>query len=97
MDDYRATPQSALLARPCYDYFEGAREFLDAYCSEIDALVVRLGLSNGPDFFAAYSTEKERWYGDDPVNPNEQGMAYMARLWHDAVQTAVRKHGAGAP
>jgi len=85
---YGARPDRIFLAKPCYDYFPGAAARLAAYCDRIEALVDRLGLASGPDFFAAYATDRARWYGEDPVHPNEQGMAYMAQLWHAAILAA---------
>jgi lysophospholipase L1-like esterase len=42
-------------------------------------------LSRGPDFYAAFARDKPRWYGQDPVHPNVEGMLRMAALWHDAL------------
>ncbi len=83
--DYHAQPASILVARPCYDYAPGAAEILKAYNAEIDALIAERRLSPGPDFFAAYAIDKDRWYGADPVHPNVAGMSYMAQLWHDSI------------
>jgi lysophospholipase L1-like esterase len=88
MEAYAAQPNRILVAQPCYDYFEGATEILTAYCKEIDGLTSRHGLGRGPDFFAAYATERERWYGEDPVHPNPEGMKRMAQLWRDAIVKA---------
>lgn len=85
MADYGARPECIYLARPCYDYVEGGPEILQGYIRELDALIAERGLRHGPDFFAAYSTDKARWYGADPVHPNIEGMEYMARLWHEAI------------
>ena len=83
--EYQAASERILVCRPCYDYADGAKEILQTYIAEIDRLVAARGLRLGPDFFAAYATEKERWYGADPVHPNIEGVEYMARLWHDAI------------
>lgn len=87
--DYGAKPDHIVVARPCYDYAEGAPEILQSYIAQIDALVARRGLRAGPDFFAAYAVDKAKWYGDDPVHPNIPGMAYMAQLWAEAIGTAA--------
>ncbi|MEN6404159.1 MAG: SGNH/GDSL hydrolase family protein [Armatimonadia bacterium] len=83
--EYGAKPEAIYLARPCYDYAEGAAEILESYIAEMDKLIERRGLRNGPDFFKAYSVDKARWYGADPVHPNVEGMELMARLWGEAV------------
>ena len=83
--DYGASPGGIFVAKPCHDYFEGAREILEDYNTEIDALVARRGLQPGADFFAGYATNKERWYGEDPVHPNVAGVGRMAELWHEAL------------
>lgn len=85
IEEHGAAPASILLAKPCYDYAEGAEPHLAAYCGEIERLIAQMGLSPGPDFFAAYSRDKARWYGADPVHPNIAGMRRMAELWHEAV------------
>jgi len=90
--EYGAQPNRLLIARPSYDYFEGAEPVLRSYCAQIDALTKELGLAPGPDFFAAYATEHYRWYGTDPVHPNVQGMQRMAELWHEALVAAF-PHG----
>jgi lysophospholipase L1-like esterase len=86
IDEYGAEPRRVFVARPCYDYFEGAEPILRSYCARVDALVERLGLSHGPDFSAAYAQDQKRWYGDDPVHPNVEGMKRMAELWHEAIR-----------
>lgn len=88
-DDYRATPARILLAKPCYDYAEGAAAILESYCAEIAKLIARLGLRPGPDFFDAYSRDKQRLYGDDPVHPTVAGMELMARLWSEAIVKGI--------
>jgi lysophospholipase L1-like esterase len=88
-DEYYAQPRRVLIAKPCYDYFEGAEPILRGYCVEIDRLVAELGLSSGPDLFAAYAADRERWYGADPVHPNVEGMQRMAALWHAALVAAL--------
>ena len=87
--DYGARPERILMARPCYDYAEGAAPILQSYSAEIDALIARRGLRPGPDFFAAYAVDKAKWYGADPVHPNTAGMEYMARLWAEAIASAL--------
>ena len=89
IQDYGARPDHILIARPCYDYAEGAADILRSYIAEMDALIARRGLRPGPDFFAAYATDKQKWYGDDPVHPNIAGVAYMARLWAEALGAAM--------
>lgn len=84
-----ASPGRILVARPCFDYWPGADAILREYGALIDALVARRGLRAGPDFFAAYATDRARWYGTDPVHPNEAGMDYMADLWRDAIVAAI--------
>ena len=74
---------SALLQRffRFADFFAGLRDFLAAF------------FLFGADFFAAYSKDKARWYGDDPVHPNLAGMDYMAQLWHDALVKSLPEGG----
>ncbi|MBI5092034.1 MAG: SGNH/GDSL hydrolase family protein [Candidatus Hydrogenedentes bacterium] len=81
MKDYGAKSDHIVIASPAYDYFEGAEAILKEYCRAIEQTVSRLKLSPGPDFFTAYSTDKGKWYGADPVHPNIAGMGYMAELW----------------
>lgn len=83
-----AAPERILLAKPCYDYFEGAREYLEPYNKEIERLIRHRGLGRGPDFFTAYAADQKRWYGEDPVHPNTAGMDHMADLWHQAIVAA---------
>jgi len=90
--DYQAKPTRIFLCRPSYDYAPGAATILRGYSAEIDGLVKDRGLSRGPDFFAAFSQDKQRWYGSDPVHPNLEGMTRMAGLWHEAL---VRQLPAG--
>lgn len=87
--DYGAKPEHILIARISYDYVEGAPAILRGYIAEIDALVARRGLRPGPDFFAAYGVDKQKWYGADPVHPNLDGVEYMARLWFEALAGAL--------
>ncbi len=96
-DRYGATPDRILLAKPCYDYLPGARFHLEAYCRAIDALVAARGLAPGPDFFTAYAESRSRWYGLDPVHPNEEGMNYMAKLWEEAIARALTQESASRP
>ena len=37
---------------------------------------------------------RERWYGEDPVHPNEEDMRRMARLWHAGIVRALALQGA---
>ena len=83
---YEAKAEAIFLARPCYDYAEGAPAILSSYCRVIDDIIARRGLSRGPDFFDAYSRDKQRFYGDDPVHPNAEGMKLMASLWAEAIR-----------
>jgi lysophospholipase L1-like esterase len=83
--NYNADPRRIFIARPCYDYWEQAEEYLSAYIREIERIRTDFGLPEGPDFYAAYAVEKERWYGADPVHPNVAGMDYMADLWARAL------------
>ena len=99
---YGAEPANVLIARPCYDYVDGAEPVLRSYIEVVDRLVARRGLSHGPDFFAAYSRDRETYYGEDPVHPNEEGMRLMAHLWHDAIVArlgtrACAAHGEDRP
>lgn len=87
--DYDAVTDRIFIAKPCFDYFEGAEPILKGYCEEIDKLVARLKLGVGADFFAGYAKDKARWYGDDPVHPNVEGMDRMADLWRDALVRAL--------
>lgn len=89
LETYGAAPDKVFVARPAYDYAEGAESILRGYCERVDALVARLGLSPGPDFFAAFSHDRERWYGEDPVHPNSDGMIRMAGLWAEAILRAL--------
>ena len=89
--DYGASPDRIFVAKPSYDYFEGAKPILESYCTAIDELIAKRGLRPGPDLFAAYAADRERWYGADPVHPNKEGMDYMARLWHGALIRALPK------
>jgi lysophospholipase L1-like esterase len=91
--EYAAQPSRVLVPKPSYDYFEGAEPILRSYCEQIDAVVMDLGLSPGPDFFAAYATDRQRWYGTDPVHPNVEGVRRMAELWHEALCKAERHRG----
>lgn len=94
VDDYGASPPRILVARPSYDYWPGAPELLASYVAEIDRLRSELGVRAGPDFYAAFARDKDRWYGADPVHPNVAGMRYMAELWGATILEAM---GAGAP
>lgn len=94
MDEYAAQSEGIVVARPCYDYAPGARPILAGYCTEIDQLVQRRGLRLGPDFFRVYAAERQRWYGDDPVHPNVDGMRRMAQLWAAALAGCIPKEPA---
>ncbi len=83
--DYGAKPARIYVAIPSYDYAPGAAAILRSYVREIEALVMQRGLSRGPDFYTAFAQDKPRWYGQDPVHPNVEGMVRMAALWHDAL------------
>ena len=86
LQDHAAVPARIYISRPCYDYAAGALPILEAYSLEIDRLITARGLSHGPDFLKAYATEKERYYGADPVHPNVLGMKLMAELWAEALR-----------
>jgi len=85
VQDYAAKPARIYLATPSYDYAPGAATILQSYAREIEALVKQRGVSRGPDFYAAFARDKPRWYGQDPVHPNVEGMVRMATLWRDAL------------
>jgi len=85
LDEYKAEPGRIFVAKPCYDYAEGAAPILAGYCTEIDKRVAKRGLRHGADFYKAYATDKERWYSADPVHPNIDGMEYMAQLWFEVI------------
>ena len=88
---YGAAPRRILVAKPCYDYAEGAEPILKSYCKRIDELVEKEGLSPGPDFYTAYARDRRKWYGADPVHPNVAGMTRMAELWYQAILSALPK------
>ncbi|MBL4701011.1 MAG: SGNH/GDSL hydrolase family protein [Phycisphaeraceae bacterium] len=83
--DYQAHPSKIVIATPSYDYASGASEYLSAYCVEIAKIIEKRDLHKGPDFFLAYSKDKQRYYGNNPVHPNLEGMTLMAELWADAI------------
>ena len=89
--DFNAKPEQIFLARTSYDY-EANRELLDAYLVKIDELIAQHGLKPGPDFFKAYSNNREKWYGEDQAHPNIAGMEYMAELWAEAIIKATSYH-----
>jgi hypothetical protein len=95
IEDYGARPEGILLARLCYDYWPNALMCMEEYCERIDALTERLGLPRGPDFFDAFSRDRERWYGADPVHPNVEGTERMAEMWHRAIVQALGVGGGG--
>ncbi|MHB8996708.1 MAG: SGNH/GDSL hydrolase family protein [Armatimonadota bacterium] len=84
--NYGATPKQIYLARPCYDYAPEAAPILQSYIAEMDKLIEQRDLQRGPDFFKAFSGDRQKWYGTDPVHPNIEGMDYMARLWAEALE-----------
>lgn len=79
--EHGASPDAIYIARPSYDYAPGAEAVLREYITRIDALVAEQGLRPGPDFFAAFATDKGKWYGSDPVHPGPMGIERMADLW----------------
>jgi len=79
--NYQADPSQIYLAYPSYDYAGGAEEVLRSYIVEIDRMIAELGVRKGPDFFEAFSKDKTKWYGDDPVHPGVEGVELMAELW----------------
>ncbi|MFA6292963.1 MAG: SGNH/GDSL hydrolase family protein [Victivallales bacterium] len=81
IDEYNADPSQIFLAYPSYDYAAGAEAILRSYIVEIDKIISDLNLRKGPDFFEAFSKDKEKWYGNDPVHPGIEGMNLMAELW----------------
>ncbi|MFN6016599.1 MAG: SGNH/GDSL hydrolase family protein [Verrucomicrobiota bacterium] len=83
--DHAAEPSRIFLATPSYDYAPDAESYLAAYREEIIRIIDTRGLRRGPDFFSAYSKDKELHYGEDPVHPNEAGMKLMADLWAEAL------------
>ena len=85
LEHYGAQPGSIVIAHPCYDYHPQAEPILASYCRVIDEIVERRGLLAGPDFFDAYSRDRARYYGQDTVHPNPEGMRLMARLWAAAI------------
>jgi lysophospholipase L1-like esterase len=85
ISDHAADPSRIFLATPSYDYAPGAESYLAAYRQEIIRIIDARELRRGPDFFSAYSKDKELHYGEDPVHPNEAGMELMANLWAEAL------------
>lgn len=81
LDEYNADSSKIYLAYPSYDYATGAEEILRSYIVEIDKIITDLNLRKGPDFFEAFSKDKAKWYGNDPVHPGIEGMNLMAELW----------------
>lgn len=90
MAEFGARPEAIYLARPSYDYADGAEAILIGYIEGIDRLVRERNLRAGPDFFAAFSTDKATWYGNDPVHPGPEGMERMAQLWAEALHRKSR-------
>ena len=79
--DYRADPSNIYIAYPSYDYAPGAEAILQSYIVEIDKIIADLKLRKGPDFFKAFSKNRAKWYGTDPVHPGIEGISLMAKLW----------------
>lgn len=84
--DWNAEPTRIRIAKPCFDFFANAEPLLRDYCREIDRLISARGLAAGPDFFTAYATDRQKWYGADPVHPNPDGMQRMAALWAQTLE-----------
>ncbi len=82
--DFNAQPETIYLARPCYDY-NANFDLMEGYLEKIKLLIRDFGINKGPDFYAAFSVDKEKWYGDDPVHPNAPGTDYMAELWFETI------------
>lgn len=80
-----ASPKRILIAKPCYDQWPGAERVLGDYQTRIELLTTAYGLRRGPDFYRGFGHDPERWYGVDPVHPNEAGMDRMADLWAEAL------------
>ena len=78
--DFNAKPETIYLAYTSYDY-DGDMKLLDAYLIKIQELIEEHGINEGPDFYKAYSGNRDKWYDADPVHPNIPGMKYMAQLW----------------
>lgn len=83
--DYGAASRRIVVALPCYDYHPDAPPILAGYVEALRDWIARRGLGPGPDFHTAYATDRPRWYGADPVHPNEAGMDRMAALWAEAL------------
>jgi lysophospholipase L1-like esterase len=82
---YQADPSQVYLAYPSYEYATGAEEVLRSYIVEIDRVIAELGVRKGPDFFEAFSADRARWYGSDPVHPSPEGVELMAKLWAETL------------
>jgi acyl-CoA thioesterase-1 len=85
ISEYSADPSNIYLAYPSYDYAPDAEPVLQSYIAEIDKIIKETGVSKGPDFFTAFSEDKEKWYGRDPVHPGVEGIHLMAELWAQAL------------
>jgi alpha-L-rhamnosidase len=85
ISEYNADPSNIYLAYPSYDYAPSAESVLQSYIAEIDKIIAETGASKGPDFFTAFSKDKEKWYGRDPVHPGLEGINLMAELWTKAL------------
>ncbi|MBN1436422.1 MAG: SGNH/GDSL hydrolase family protein [Sedimentisphaerales bacterium] len=79
--DYNAQSQNIYIAKPSYDYHPGAAQILQSYISQYEKLITQLNLKWGADFYTAFSTDRQKWYGDDTVHPNEPGINHMAEIW----------------
>jgi acyl-CoA thioesterase I len=89
LKDYKATPSNIYIAYPSYDYAAGAEPVLQSYIAEIDKIIAGLKLRKGPDFFKAFSKNRAKWYGNDPVHPGIEGMNLMAKLWTEKLAPNV--------
>lgn len=88
---YHAKNNQIYIAKPSYDYCQGAEKYLKRYCRVIENLIRDLDLNRGPDFYSAFSEDQQKWYNDDPVHPNEQGVNHMANLWFDSIANSFEK------
>ncbi|MFA6132655.1 MAG: SGNH/GDSL hydrolase family protein [Phycisphaerae bacterium] len=86
--DYHAAPADIFIARPSFDYWPGAKECLTAYCGRVEQLIAARGLSKGPNFFEAFSHDRDYWYGQDPAHPKADRMAFMGDMWYEVLAKA---------
>jgi lysophospholipase L1-like esterase len=91
VNEYQADPQMIFVAKPSYDYHPDAEAILNAYRIQIDGLIEKLEVRLGPDFFSAYSKDKEKLYGDDQAHPNPTGITLMAELWTKSILSSLPK------